>query len=149
MVSNKTRGKYFEDTVAEKIANHLNYSKLDIHRNQDSGNFSTEIGDIHLPFECVIECKFQKAWSYQNFMKKNKLIDNWLQQLNEASNKYEKLFNKSPIIKALVISKPYENIYVFVNENPSQITNVYGVYDDMYIITLDSFLKMLERFKNG
>lgn len=142
MVSNKTRGKYFEETISEKLRNYFGYSKLDIHRNQNSGNFSTEFGDIQLPFDCIVECKYQKSWDYIHLLKGNATIDNWLSQLDESYNKYKIVYKREPI-KLLIISKPYEKIIAFININPSKYTDIYLVYKDMFVLTFEKALEVL------
>ena len=143
---NKERGKYFEDVIAEKIRLHLKLTKKEVHRNFGSGITSIEYGDITVPFDCVIECKYHKSWTENTLMKYNKQLLDWWEQLEGAHTKWLKDSNRTAL-KALIFSKPHANIYVMLETNDINnllsLTN-YIVWSERYIIILfENFLDIL------
>ncbi len=146
-MKNKDRGKYFEDVIAEKIRLHLKLIKKDVHRNFESGIASIEYGDIAVPFDCVIECKYHKSWTENTLMKYNKQLIDWWNQLEEAHNKWLKDVGK-PALKALIFSKPHANIYVMLDDSIKEILpeNInYIVWNNSHIILLfEHFLNILK-----
>lgn len=146
---NKDRGKYFENQISEKIRLFLNIKKKDLHRNFESGNAKIEYGDIYLPFNCVIECKYHKSWTFNTLMKENKQIKDWIQQLDDAVAKYIKDNDLIPL-KSLIISKPYENIYVFLDyeflNNLNLLPKFYIKHNDLIVVLFDQYLDILKDF---
>jgi hypothetical protein len=145
---NKTRGKYFEDVISEKIRTFLKIPESELHRNPFSGRSKLEYGDIRIPFDCVLECKFYQNWTVENtFLKHNKQLEEWWNQLEEEFLKYEKDKNIQPL-KSLIISKPHGNIYSVLDKN-----QIYDYIDKLsffisfdrerIVVKFDEFLNIL------
>lgn len=152
-MKNKERGKYFEDVVAEKIRLNFKLTKKDVHRNFESGMASIEYGDIAVPFDCVVECKYHKSWTENTLMKYNKQLLDWWTQLEDAHSKWLRDSGRTAL-KALVFSKPHANIYVMLDKEMSihldENINYINWGNKHIIVLFEYFLDILkEKFPNG
>jgi hypothetical protein len=82
-------------------------------------------------------------------MKENKQIKDWMQQLDDAVAKYIKDNDLIPL-KSLIISKPYENIYVFLDyeflNNLNLLPKFYIKHNDLIVVLFDQYLDILKDF---
>ncbi len=129
-MSNKDRGKYFENYVVANIKTYLNLKNRDIYRSSTSGNYSKEYGDITFStaakindevitiYPWIIECKFQKNWSMSMMFSHSKEFQSHWLELEQQTEKYIKNYPGIIPLKSLIISKPYEKVWIiFKKEN--------------------------------
>ena len=136
----KAKGKRFEDTIAKKIAKTLGLDKQSCHRASTSGTSSWDFGDIYVKdLPIVVECKFQEEWDLRLFIPKfNKILKNWLEQLDQSAQKYELEFNATPI-KFLVISKAYFPEIYFVDIESNNLKFIEKIKHKISINDLDRY----------
>jgi len=108
---NKSRGKYFEDKIANEIRQALNLTKKEVHRNISSGVALFESGDIWTPWPCIIECKYYKTFEVRHIIEEKDYIVRWLdEQVNKERLRFIQVYNKDPLCM-LVIGRPYHPSY--------------------------------------
>jgi len=159
----KRKGKYLEELVAKLFQEHCNLTKFDVHRNQTSGVFQTEFGDVYFKDkDIIIECKNQESWDYRHVLTWKKPITDWWNQLLKDVNKFRETMKKEPLY-FLVIGKSHYpkfaiasipnlvendevkiNFDIFVNH-----CNAYTIINDKepkVVIELNEFINALSRF---
>lgn len=111
----KDKGKRLESYVAKVFQKAFSLTKFEVHRNQTSGNFQTEFGDIwfkDLPI--IVECKNQESWKYKHLLTFSKPISDWWSQLMKDVEKYRMELKLEPLYM-LVVSKNREPKYVIAD----------------------------------
>ena len=124
----KAKGKYFEDRIAEHIKNTLNLRENECTRSPNSGNGEFEFGDIFftdpLRYPYVLECKFGYDWDLKSlFPRLNKQLSKFLQQNNEAVEKYKSKMHQTPRFSGVILSKPYADPIVLTDFFECDIIN--------------------------
>lgn len=151
--TSKNKGKSFERRVGHILADFFNleYGK-DITRDLLSGG-SVHKGDLHpvtpkakklLPY--VIECKYQKNWTFEQILKgTGPFWNSWVPQVKDE------LKNSVGSYKPwLIFSKPYDNIYIATNYYVNPVTlDSYQMFvnknmrETWYIYLLNQFLELI------
>lgn len=161
----KTKGKSFENKVAEYIHNYFIFNNEEYRtlytqlqnenikpkRDFSSGNFNNSDGDIDLGilkkfFPFTIECKHWKNLNYNlNTILNNKISELYKIYKNQSLLQYKKT-NLLPII---IFSGNYTSIFVFFDINLLQfnISNIpfYVKINNYIICKLDDFLKFFSK----
>lgn len=124
----KAKGKYFEDRIAEHIKTTLNLRENECTRSPNSGNGEFEFGDIFftdpLRYPFVLECKFGYEWDLKSlFPRLNKQLSKFLQQNNEAVEKYKSKMHQTPRFSGVILSKPYADPIVLTDFFECDIIN--------------------------
>ena len=124
----KAKGKYFEDRIAEHIKTTLNLRENECTRSPNSGNGEFEFGDIFftdpLRYPYVLECKFGYDWDLKSlFPRLNKQLSKFLQQNNEAVEKYKSKMHQTPRFSGVILSKPYADPIVLTDFFECDIIN--------------------------
>ena len=124
----KAKGKYFEDRIAEHIKTTLNLRENECTRSPNSGNGEFEFGDIFftdpLRYPYVSECKFGYDWDLKSlFPRLNKQLSKFLQQNNEAVEKYKSKMHQTPRFSGVILSKPYADPIVLTDFFECDIIN--------------------------
>jgi len=114
----KTKGKYLEDKVAKIIRENLNLSPADVHRNQTSGVFHWEFGDIYFrKLAWIIECKNRQEVELKNLYPNLKpVIEDWYKQLKKDVFKFKQKVRN-------------ECVYCLCVSNSSQRLPIYAIVD--------------------
>ena len=153
--NNKSRGKYFEDKIAESIRRELRLTKRDIHRNISSGVALFEYGDIWLPWPCILECKYYKTFEVRHILEEKDYILNWLnKQVYQEVERFRKLQKSEPFY-AVVIGKPYHPSYVVTmkenakNNDFIELDNILPRIETQHLVSfpLQNFIALIKKFK--
>jgi len=111
---NKNKGKYLENVVAKMIQETWNLSNHEVHRNQTSGIFQTEYGDIYFKdLDIIIECKNQESWDMKHVFYWSKPITDFWSQLYKDVEKFKSEFNKEPLYFLVIGKSRYPKFAIF------------------------------------
>jgi len=114
----KRKGKYLEDLVAKVIQEKWDLTKFDVHRNQTSGVFQTEFGDIYFKdIDFIIECKNQESWDMKHLFYWNKPITDWWKQLINDVCKFIQIKGYEPLYSLVVGRSRYPKFMIFEIQN--------------------------------
>jgi hypothetical protein len=132
----KQKGKYLENLVSKLIQEHWNLSDIEVHRNQTSGIFQTEFGDIYFKdLDIVIECKNQESWDYKHILTWSKPITDWWNQLLKDVEGFQKKLNRTPLYFLVVGKNRYPKFAIF---------DIVNLYEAISNFNLDIFSNHLD-----
>jgi hypothetical protein len=142
----KDKGKRLESYVAKVFQESFGLTKYDVHRNQTSGNFHTEFGDVWFrTFPIVIECKNQESWKYKHLLTFSKPIQYWWNQLLKDVERYRLELKIEPLYM-LVVSKNREPKYAIMDINNLQ-NNAFKQIDIDQILNSLKFISVINMDK--
>jgi len=158
----KNKGKQFEERVAKIFRECWHLSKHECHRALSSGTYQVDYSDIVFSPETIerphliVECKKRKSVPANQLLTFTSEFNNWLEQVEEASEKYFQHFQVYPVslivfavnnmrpivivdqeLLSLIPSKPEFNLYLI--KHPTSL-NFYIVNNNYIGTWLDLFL---------
>lgn len=144
----KAKGKRFENEIAENIVTSFGINKNMCYRAPCSGNGKFEYGDIYFanPEFCggvVLECKNVNSWDIRSiFPKLNALMCSWVDEHNQAIQKYVVDNKHNPRYTGIVFTKPYYPSYILSACDFPLAYKMYVGYGDglMFVYTFSEFL---------
>ena len=118
MNRNKQKGKYLERKVVELFR----LNNIPCHRAYTSGTGDREVGDIIFDnHDIIVECKNTKSFSIFMLFKNNKMIHDYLNQLEKEKHKYVSLYNRIPLsILAINNYEKRSGVYTLVKKKDIQ-----------------------------
>ena len=157
-ISNKQRGKFFEEKIAKTYRDIFNLSKHECYRAGSSGARTTieYNGDITfsdpIKYPIITECKYRKNLDINDiFPICNNEVNKWIEQALSQQGLYKKMFKKDPLT-LIICGKPYMSnpwcILLYYEQKSSQfnhITFTSEVYESVY--SLVSLLDLPKIFK--
>lgn len=150
----KSKGKYFENRVANLVREALGLEINECTRAPNSGNGEFEFGDVFFsdpkanPY--IFECKFGYKWDFRSiFPKLSSNLIAFLDEMDGARTKMEKKFGITPKFAGVILSKPYWPTYVLTKIQINDTISCVKTYDDkgnvVYVYDMDQLLGVLKR----
>ena len=137
---NKNKGKYLENIVSKAIQEAWNLNEFEVHRNQTSGIFQTEFGDIYFKdLDIIIECKNQESWDFKHILFWSKPITDFWNQLIKDVEKFRKKLQKEPLYFLVVGKSRYPKFAIFdiVNLHENQVLTNFNL--DLFVNHINSY----------
>jgi len=145
----KAKGKYLETLVAKLIREEWGLSEFEVHRNQTSGVFSTEFGDIYFKdLDIIIECKNQESWDLKHILFWQKPITDWWQQLLKDVNLFIQKKQRKPIYFLVVGKSHYPKFAIFDKQSLTSQVLKQSVKISQILNMLDSYIVIENTSKN-
>ena len=134
-ISNKQRGKYFENKITLDYQKLFKLDKTECYRAGSSGaRTSIEYnGDISFSnpekYPLITECKYYSKMTLDDFFPVCKsYIDKWLKQVYIEKDHYIKKYNKEPFV-VIIAGRPYLNDHyvIILQENFKYLKDIRAI----------------------
>jgi len=138
----KNKGKYLESLVARMIQESWGLEDHEVHRNQTSGIFHTEYGDIFFKYlNIIIECKNQESWDLKHVLTWSKPITDWWQQLMKDVERFKQRFETEPLYALVIGRSHYPKFIIFDIKNMQKTPVLKGLSK-----SIEPFIKQLPSY---